>query len=162
MRSETGKDGSQIKNKVLDSQLKDCELIASVKNIGNIKIKSKTVAVLDTNVLLSNIKSLEKNFPLGKNSVTFVIPWIVVQELDNCKSKNHTTSINIRSNRAIKYIHSVLSVNADSFIFETSKQNSQQIEILECLSNDDQILKCALRYHTTRKLLDNQTGRKFI
>jgi predicted ribonuclease YlaK len=150
MRKEVKK-GGQNKNELIDSKLKN---IASAHKLDELKVKNRTVAIIDTNVLLSNIKSLEKNFSPGTKKITFVIPWVVIQELDNCKRKSYTKSINIRAQQAIKYIHSLLSAKADNFIFENSMQNSQDSEMIKCSSNDDQILKCALRYHTSRKLFN--------
>lgn len=97
------------------------------------------IVVLDTNVLLSNLKSIEKNFTDDWKKLVFVIPWIVIQELDNCKSKVYSININKRAQQAIKCIHGILlskplkklmSLNT-SFIFENSVQVIINLSIMQ-------------------------------
>ncbi|CAF0858780.1 unnamed protein product [Brachionus calyciflorus] len=102
--------------------------------------------VLDTNIFISNLDHLKKMSQKYTDRVLFSIPWVVVQELDNLKSKksiDKSVLINQKAQESIKFINSILSLS--NFLFETFNQYQDVTDGLECLNNDDRILKCAIR-----------------
>lgn len=85
---------------------------------------NKRIVVLDTNVLLSNHKSLDKIFSNDEfRQNIFIFPWVVVQELDNCKRSKYSKQVNKKAQMAIRLIHQLLQLSdkeRENFIFETS------------------------------------------
>jgi hypothetical protein len=85
--------------------------------------KNKTIAVLDTNIFLSHHKSIANISSKDAKNVLFVVPWVVIQELDNCKSKkDYSININFKSQKSIKIIMNALQTNSKQFLFENSFQ----------------------------------------
>ena len=107
---------------------KRCKIPKSWKcNINKKSAQNRLIAVLDTNVLLSNNKSIQKLIEKEEvfSHLIFVIPWVVIQELDQCKGKDNTTNINIKAQTSIKLLHKVLKLGLNEsvdkkFIFENN------------------------------------------
>ncbi|KAG0212548.1 hypothetical protein BGX28_006147 [Mortierella sp. GBA30] len=122
------------------------------------------IVVLDTNVLISHLNFLQtlieacgtpfnrKNrAPVGNGQpqIVFVVPWIVVQELDGLKSnsRGHGTEVNLteKARRAIRYVQDELEKSED-------KRKLRGQKINECIEkqskNDDYILDCCRYFRT--------------
>lgn len=61
------------------------------------------------------------------SNLIFVVPWVVIQELDQCKGKDNSMSINIKAQTSIKLLHKILKLGLNrsidkKFIFETNLQ----------------------------------------
>jgi hypothetical protein len=105
------------------SRIKDSNLteLIELKN----EIKTNRIAiVLDTNIFLSHLKSIKNLYADKKlENILFVVPWVVVQELDNCKNKKeYSQNINKQAQESIKFIMSVLQAKSSSFHFENASQ----------------------------------------
>lgn len=102
-----------------------CKTQHCIDNSGFIN-SDKRIVVLDTNVLLSNHTSLEKIFSNDEyRQNIFIFPWVVVQELDNCKRSKYSKQVNKKAQMAIRLIHRLLQLSEkerQNFIFETSIQ----------------------------------------
>ncbi|KAF9947641.1 hypothetical protein BGZ72_010407 [Mortierella alpina] len=124
------------------------------------------VVILDTNVLISHLNFLQtlietngtvlssrKNRSSTDNNnphIAFVVPWIVIQELDGLKSSRgrgggNEVDLTEKARRAIRYVQDELEKPE-----ETRKLRGQKIS--ECIEkqskNDDYILDCC-RYFKT-------------
>ena len=87
-------------------------------------IVNKTIAVLDTNIFLSHHESVKTISEKDAEKIVFAVPWVVIQELDNCKRRHNDYSANIglRAQASIKFILSALESNSKAFMFENSAQ----------------------------------------
>ena len=106
------------------SHIKDSNLTELIDLNNEIKT-NKLAVVLDTNIFLSHIKSIKNLYADEKilENILFVVPWVVVQELDNCKNKkDYSENINKKAQDAIKFILSVLQTKSSSFHFENASQ----------------------------------------
>jgi rRNA-processing protein FCF1 len=119
--------------------------------------QNKLIIILDTNVFLSNLISI-KTQSLSKtedDNLIFVVPWIVVQELDNCKNKkDYSSNINKKAQEAINFIMKILQSsnnNNDKFYFENATQSNSDSILIKCYSPDDRILKCGLELQSQNK-----------
>ncbi|CAO3567649.1 unnamed protein product [Mortierella alpina] len=124
------------------------------------------VVILDTNVLISHLNFLQaliethgtiassrrSRSSTGNNNphIAFVVPWIVIQELDGLKSSRargggNEVDLTEKARRAIRYVQDELEKPE-----ETRKLRGQKIS--ECIEkqskNDDYILDCC-RYFKT-------------
>jgi predicted ribonuclease YlaK len=93
----------------------------------------KKLIVLDTNVLLSNYDALEKIFSNREyKQYIFIFPWVVIQELDNCKRHMYSKAVNFKAQKAIKLIYHILQSaekDRENLVFETSMQVYNFIEL---------------------------------
>ena len=110
------------------------------------QIKTQLSIIIDTNIFLSHLKSIKEFTNQTQKPIVFIVPWIVVQELDKCKHKSQNDNINKKAQEAIKFITSVLqSKCASKFVFENALQSNQESNLIKCFSPDDYILKCGLQ-----------------
>lgn len=81
----------------------------------------RLIACLDTNIFVSNLADLEHVVAVNdKNRILFMVPWIVLQELDGLKLN---TKVGLKAKKAIHFIHSVLSSKTHlNFVFESPIQ----------------------------------------
>ncbi|XP_071948413.1 transcriptional protein SWT1-like isoform X2 [Antedon mediterranea] len=103
--------------------------------------------VLDTNVLITSwtflrqiTKTNSKEFPY----VCFIVPWVVIQELDGLKQSQRSSTLRVDVMNAIKYVNQA--------IREKHRMIGQSIKDVSLYdgcnvnNNDDNILKCCLQY----------------
>ena len=114
---------SDSRAEINDAKFQNLESVTLTKK----SAQNRLIAVLDTNVLLSNNKSIQKLIEKEEvfSHLIFVIPWVVIQELDQCKGKDNTTNINIKAQTSIKLLHKVLKLGLNEsvdkkFIFENN------------------------------------------
>lgn len=79
---------------------------------------------MDTNIFLSHLKSIKQiHTDSNLEHLLFVVPWVVVQELDNCKNKkDYSENINKKAQESIKFILNLLQSESERFHFETALQ----------------------------------------
>ncbi len=124
--------------------------------------------VLDTNIFISHLNQVKEVANKYQNSseLLFIVPWVVVQELDRLKSNSpfktdalESKSINTitkRAQEAIYYISSLINERSRKFQFESSAQSKEESPLIKCITNDDYILKCALIYANICKIYFHQ------
>ncbi|KAF9318739.1 hypothetical protein BG003_010667 [Podila horticola] len=110
----------------------------------------EAVVVLDTNVLLSHLNFLRslvsvcdtKYSDASRTKAVFIVPWVVIQELDGLKvdrGRRGEVDVADKARRAIKYIQ-------DELERPENKRSLRGQKIGECLekreTNDDYILDC--------------------
>jgi hypothetical protein len=88
--------------------------------------------VLDTNVFISNLKQLTDIDNKYSKDILFIVPWVILQELDGLKSNiqiveasplaSHVPSLSSKARAAIQFILNNLEKNSKNFYFETSAQ----------------------------------------
>lgn len=117
--------------------------------------------IFDTNVLIQNLKEIKDIIQKNKlnrtdntnMSLFFIVPWIVIMELDALKSnRKGKLLLEIESRAAIDYLLKIASENCDFITFQNSAQNEEISNQIKCVTNDDYILKCALKSKETCKL----------
>ena len=117
--------------------------------------------ILDTNVLIQNLSEIkeiiEKNELYSPElSSFFLIPWIVILELDALKTnQKDKLKLGRESREAINYLLKLSTEKCDYIHFQNSAQNDEILSEIKCISNDDYILKCALKSKLTRNFLLN-------
>ncbi|XP_048338485.1 LOW QUALITY PROTEIN: transcriptional protein SWT1 [Sphaerodactylus townsendi] len=108
-----------------------------------------TLIVIDTNILISHlelIKSLKNTDIPGIGKFGLVIPWVVLQELDNLKKGRILANVAQKAVPAVHFIHTCLK-NQDSKLWGQSMQlASQRTYGFSVENNDDRVLQCCLQY----------------
>ncbi|KAL8178137.1 UNVERIFIED_CONTAM: hypothetical protein K2H54_030865 [Gekko kuhli] len=108
-----------------------------------------TLIVIDTNILISHlelIKSLKNTDIPGIGKFGLVIPWVVLQELDNLKKGRILANVAQKAIPAVHFIHMCLK-DQDSKLWGQSVQlASQQTYGVSIENNDDRVLQCCLQY----------------
>ncbi|KFP88312.1 Transcriptional protein SWT1 [Apaloderma vittatum] len=107
------------------------------------------LVVIDTNIMISHldfVRSLKSaNIP-GIDRLALIIPWVVLQELDNLKKGKVLQHVWDKAVPAVQFIHTCLK-NQDSKLWGQSMQlASQKIYSLHDENNDDRVLQCCLQY----------------
>ncbi|ORZ14923.1 PIN domain-domain-containing protein [Lobosporangium transversale] len=123
------------------------------------------VVVLDTNILISHLNFLKSIIDIygGKKEpyIVFVIPWIVVQELDGLKKDGFRKSgeVNLASKalRATKFLEEEFEKPEDLRILRGQKISEHHEELDKQAKNDDKILDCCCYF---RNLYPNQKSTK--
>ncbi|OXB59689.1 UNVERIFIED_CONTAM: hypothetical protein H355_006582, partial [Colinus virginianus] len=83
---------------------------------------------------------------IGK--LALIIPWVVLQELDNLKKGKTLLHVRQRAIPAVRFIYTCLK-NQDSKLWGQSMQlASQKIYGLSDENNDDRVLQCCLQYQS--------------
>ena len=101
-----------------------------------------TMVVVDTNVLISNIVTVNRLLQLG--NVLVGVPWMVVQELDKLKvSETSKTAVGARA--GVRWLQQALLTNNINLWTETSAQSRQAAAKFESKSPDDRILATCLQ-----------------
>ena len=105
------------------------------------------ILVVDTNVLLSNLSFLMELrtilFP-NISKILFLIPWVVLQELDYLKASN--PSLNKSAREAISFLHQEFRDSSKNVIGQTMDEDLTFVQNMPSIrfSNDDRILHCCL------------------
>ncbi|XP_023803446.1 transcriptional protein SWT1 isoform X3 [Cyanistes caeruleus] len=107
------------------------------------------LVVIDTNIMISHlefVKSLKSEDILGVDRLALIIPWVVLQELDNLKKGRMLQHVRDKAIPAVQFIYKSLK-SQDSKLWGQSMQlASQKIYGLSDENNDDRVLQCCLQY----------------
>ncbi|XP_015725337.1 transcriptional protein SWT1 isoform X2 [Coturnix japonica] len=109
------------------------------------------LVVIDTNIMISHlefIKSLKSEDIPGVGKLALIIPWVVLQELDNLKKGKMLLHVRQKAIPAVQFIYTCLK-NQDSKLWGQSMQlASQKMYGLSDENNDDRVLQCCLQYQS--------------
>eukprot|EP00076_Gallus_gallus_P043442 XP_025008980.1 transcriptional protein SWT1 isoform X3 [Gallus gallus] len=109
------------------------------------------LVVIDTNIMISHlefVKSLKSKDIPGVGKLALIIPWVVLQELDNLKKGKMLLHVRQKAIPAVQFIYMCLK-NQDSKLWGQSMQlASQKIYGLSDENNDDRVLQCCLQYQS--------------
>ncbi|XP_068809634.1 transcriptional protein SWT1 isoform X1 [Struthio camelus] len=107
------------------------------------------LVVIDTNIMISHlefVRSLKSEDIPGVGRLALIIPWVVLQELDNLKKGKMLEHVRDKAIPAVHFIYMCLK-NQDSKLWGQSMQlASQKIYGLSDENNDDRVLQCCLQY----------------
>ncbi|KAM8805366.1 transcriptional protein SWT1 [Eudromia elegans] len=107
------------------------------------------LVVIDTNIMISHlefVRSLKSETIPGVGRLALIIPWVVLQELDNLKKGKMLQHVRDKAIPAVQFIYMCLK-NQDSKLWGQSMQlASQKIYGLSDENNDDRVLQCCLQY----------------
>ncbi|KFP28135.1 Transcriptional protein SWT1, partial [Colius striatus] len=107
------------------------------------------LVVIDTNIMISHlefVRSLKSEDVPGIGRLALIIPWVVLQELDNLKKGKVLQHVRDKAIPAVQFIYTCLK-NQDSRLWGQSMQlASQKIYGLSDENNDDRVLQCCLQY----------------
>ncbi|XP_067391221.1 transcriptional protein SWT1 isoform X2 [Emydura macquarii macquarii] len=107
--------------------------------------------VIDTNIMISHLQFImtlkTRDIP-GVGRLALIIPWVVLQELDNLKKGKVLQHVRHKAVPAVGFIYTCLK-NQDSKLWGQSMQlASQKIYGLSDENNDDRVLQCCLQYQS--------------
>ncbi|KAM7162153.1 transcriptional protein SWT1 isoform 1-T1 [Macrochelys suwanniensis] len=107
--------------------------------------------VIDTNIMISHLQFIvtlkTRDIP-GIGRLALIIPWVVLQELDNLKKGKVLQHVRHKAVPAVQFIYTCLK-NQDSKLWGQSMQlASQKIYGLSDENNDDRVLQCCLQYQS--------------
>ncbi|NXU81298.1 SWT1 protein, partial [Oreotrochilus melanogaster] len=109
------------------------------------------LVVIDTNIMISHlefIRSLKSEDIPGVGRLALIIPWVVLQELDNLKKGKMLQHVRDKAVPAVQFIYTCLK-NQDPKLWGQSMQlASQKIYGLSDENNDDRVLQCCLQYQS--------------
>uniref|UniRef100_A0A8C8RUJ2 Transcriptional protein SWT1 n=1 Tax=Pelusios castaneus TaxID=367368 RepID=A0A8C8RUJ2_9SAUR len=107
--------------------------------------------VIDTNIMISHLQfvmTLKNRDIPGIGRLALIIPWVVLQELDNLKKGKVLQHVRHKAVPAVGFIYTCLK-NQDSKLWGQSMQlASQKIYGLSDENNDDRVLQCCLQYQS--------------
>ncbi|KAM6396489.1 transcriptional protein SWT1 isoform 2-T3 [Pluvialis apricaria] len=107
------------------------------------------LVVIDTNIMISHlefVRSLKSEDIPGVGRLALIIPWVVLQELDNLKKGKMLQHVRDKAVPAVQFIYKCLK-NQDAKLWGQSMQlASQKIYGLSDENNDDRVLQCCLQY----------------
>uniref|UniRef100_A0A8C5UBQ5 Transcriptional protein SWT1 n=1 Tax=Malurus cyaneus samueli TaxID=2593467 RepID=A0A8C5UBQ5_9PASS len=107
------------------------------------------LVVIDTNIMISHlefVRSLKSEDIPGVDRLALIIPWVVLQELDNLKKGKMLQHVRDKAIPAVQFIYKCLK-SQDSKLWGQSMQlASQKIYGLSDENNDDRVLQCCLQY----------------
>uniref|UniRef100_T1JAG5 PIN domain-containing protein n=1 Tax=Strigamia maritima TaxID=126957 RepID=T1JAG5_STRMM len=115
------------------------------------KVQKTMYVITDTNILIHNLDLFKKLLPLTEHKIVFIIPWIVLQELD--KLKRSTKDVNLQAREAVRFIDVSLADPTSGVKGQTLKAATQLKNEL-ATTNDDQILLCCIDFN---EILDSST-----
>ncbi|XP_072198767.1 transcriptional protein SWT1 isoform X2 [Excalfactoria chinensis] len=88
------------------------------------------------------------NISAGVGKLALIIPWVVLQELDNLKKGKMLLHVRQKAIPAVQFIYKCLK-NQDSRLWGQSMQlASQKMYGLSDENNDDRVLQCCLQYQS--------------
>ncbi|NXI71706.1 SWT1 protein, partial [Anseranas semipalmata] len=109
------------------------------------------LVVIDTNIMISHlefVKFLKSEDIPGVGRLALIIPWVVLQELDNLKKGKMLQHVRVKAIPAVQFIYMCLK-NQDSKLWGQSMQlASQKTYGLSDENNDDRVLQCCLQYQS--------------
>ncbi|KFP75470.1 Transcriptional protein SWT1, partial [Acanthisitta chloris] len=107
------------------------------------------LVVIDTNIMISHlefVRSLKSEDIPGVDRLALIIPWVVLQELDNLKKGKMLQHVRDKAIPAVQFIYKCLK-SQDSKLWGQSMQlASQKMYGLSDENNDDRVLQCCLQY----------------
>nr|XP_060630487.1 transcriptional protein SWT1 isoform X1 [Anolis sagrei ordinatus] len=129
------------------------------KNIAGLN----TLIVIDTNIMINHldfIKSLKNNDIPGIGNFVLIIPWVVLQELDNLKRGKILANVGQKAIPAVHFIYMCLKIQDPKLWGQSMQLASQKTLDFIIENNDDRVLQCCLQYknlfpHTEIILLTN-------
>ncbi|XP_065601743.1 transcriptional protein SWT1 [Cyrtonyx montezumae] len=131
----------------MDIDLPEQDLNISAGTFSDLNI----LVVIDTNVMISHlefVKSLKSEDIPGIGKLALIIPWVVLQELDNLKKGKVLLHVRQKAIPAVQFIYTCLK-NQDSKLWGQSMQlASQKIYGLSDENNDDRVLQCCMQYQS--------------
>ena len=131
----------------MDYEVSFTDTLLSSSNQTVVMHTNSLILVIDTNVLLSNLSFLmELRSMLFPNisKILFLIPWVVLQELDYIKSSN--PSLNKNAREAINFLHQEFKDSSKNVIGQTMDADLSFVQRQSGVrfNNDDRILHCCL------------------
>uniref|UniRef100_A0A336MH81 CSON001374 protein n=1 Tax=Culicoides sonorensis TaxID=179676 RepID=A0A336MH81_CULSO len=104
--------------------------------------------VVDTNVFLSNLEFIERLIKINfKNygSPIIVVPYIVLQELDNIKSRFESKfmTLSVKAKSAISFLNEKFKDHHKQFCGQSAKDDATKL--ISIKSQDDDIVNCLLQ-----------------
>ncbi|KAM4895845.1 transcriptional protein SWT1 isoform 1-T1 [Sylvia borin] len=107
------------------------------------------LVVIDTNIMISHlefVRSLRSEDIPGVDRLALIIPWVVLQELDNLKKGRMLQHVRDKAIPAVQFIYKCLK-SQDSKLWGQSMQlASEKMYGLSDENNDDRVLQCCLQY----------------
>ena len=131
----------------MDYESSFSQSLLSSSNQAVVMQTNSLILVIDTNVLLSNLSFLMELrtilFP-NISKILFLIPWVVLQELDYIKSSN--PSLNKNAREAINFLHQEFRDSSKNVLGQTMDEDLAFVNRLQSVrfNNDDRILHCCL------------------
>ncbi|XP_033643045.1 transcriptional protein SWT1-like isoform X2 [Asterias rubens] len=110
----------------------------------NCKAKPSVHVVIDTNIWMGDMhfaRTLFDKSISGLGNVVFVVPWVVMQELDRLKNETSGRT----GSKAIRFLHKCFTSGHPRVIGEPMRKVTEEAEF-EITCNDDWILQCCLKY----------------
>ncbi|XP_060685729.1 transcriptional protein SWT1 isoform X1 [Hemiscyllium ocellatum] len=111
--------------------------------------KSDILLVLDTNIFISHLNfiiNIKDHGVAGVGFPIFVIPWVVLQELDSLKNGRLSGGVNRKAIPAVQFIYSCFKSRHPHVWGQSMQQAAQKFCGLREENNDDRVLQCCLQY----------------
>uniref|UniRef100_A0A8C3GMI5 Transcriptional protein SWT1 n=1 Tax=Cairina moschata TaxID=8855 RepID=A0A8C3GMI5_CAIMO len=109
------------------------------------------LVVIDTNIMISHlefVKSLKSEDIPGVGRLALIIPWVVLQELDNLKKGKMLQHVRDKAIPAVQFIYMCLKKQDPKLWGQSMQLASQKIYGLSDENNDDRVLQCCLQYQS--------------
>jgi rRNA-processing protein FCF1 len=107
-----------------------------------------TTVILDTNVLLDSAPDVVLGLHEYSASLKFIVPFVLIQELDSLKSRSYGPNIAARHAISALFENLVLGSKKDKWIRGQKQGEFVPLEgTLKTTSGDDRILECANYFH---------------
>ncbi|XP_074763154.1 transcriptional protein SWT1 [Athene noctua] len=107
------------------------------------------LVVIDTNIMISHlefVRSLKSEDIPGVGKLALIIPWVVLQELDNLKKGKMLQHVRDKAIPAVQFIYMCLKKQDSKLWGQSMQLASQKIYGLSDENNDDRVLQCCLQY----------------
>ncbi|KAM6261875.1 transcriptional protein SWT1 isoform 2-T6 [Porphyrio hochstetteri] len=107
------------------------------------------LVVIDTNIMISHlefVRSLKSEDIPGVGRFALIIPWVVLQELDNLKKGKMLQHVRDKAIPAVQFIYMCLKKQDPKLWGQSMQLASQKIYGLSDENNDDRVLQCCLQY----------------
>uniref|UniRef100_A0A8B9SN02 Transcriptional protein SWT1 n=2 Tax=Anas TaxID=8835 RepID=A0A8B9SN02_ANAPL len=109
------------------------------------------LVVIDTNIMISHlefVKSLKSEDIPGVGRLALIIPWVVLQELDNLKKGKMLQHVRDKAIPAVQFIYMCLKKQDPKLWGQSMQLASQKTYGLSDENNDDRVLQCCLQYQS--------------
>ncbi|XP_040422372.1 transcriptional protein SWT1 isoform X3 [Cygnus olor] len=109
------------------------------------------LVVIDTNIMISHlefVKSLKSEDIPGVGRLALIIPWVVLQELDNLKKGKMLQHVRDKAIPAVQFIYMCLKKQDSKLWGQSMQLASQKTYGLSDENNDDRVLQCCLQYQS--------------
>ncbi|CAH1394783.1 unnamed protein product [Nezara viridula] len=105
--------------------------------------------VVDTNVLIRNIELIKKlsKAVIRGFKIIQVIPWQVLKELDNLKTKVNYENVNISARKVIRFLSEATNSDQSNVVFQSQSKHFEECHtqfIVEV--PDDHLIKCCYQF----------------